>query len=366
MTILLLGAGGFVGSHLVEHLLASSGHDVVGLDVTDAKLAGIRSQHFTFYMADVRFAPELTDDLISRADVVVDLIAYANPSIYVSAPLDVFELNFVQNLSIVKSCIRHRKRLIQYSSAEVYGKASEGSSCREEGTDSVFGPVSKQRWIYATSKLLLERLLVAHGAEGSLDFTIVRPFNFVGPRIDYLVPPNTFGGPRVFPHFMSALLNGSPLWVVDGGHVHRTFLHISDANTAFHLLLDNPDAAHNEIFNIGNPGNNITIRGLAELVIEVYEELTGSACHSEVRQVSGELFYGVGYEDGDRRPPDITKIRSLGWEPRHDLRSTLRETMRYYLEHADELVTACAPASAASRPHPRNLPDDDRAGSPTL
>ena len=94
----------------------------------------------------------------------------------------------------------------------------------------MFGPVQKQRWIYATAKMLLERVLYAHGVAGELDYTIVRPFNFIGSRIDYLVPANAIGGPRVFPHFMSALLTGGPLRLVDGGHVHRAFLHIADAN----------------------------------------------------------------------------------------------------------------------------------------
>jgi UDP-apiose/xylose synthase len=338
VNILLLGAGGFIGSHLVEHLLANTTHQLTGLDVTDEKLIGVDSDRFTFHAADVRHAPKVADTLIRRADVVVDLIAYANPSIYVTAPLDVFDLNFLQNLTIAKACMRHGKRLIQYSSAEVYGKAGEDELCREEATDSIFGPVNKQRWIYATGKVLLERLLVAYGAEGALEYTIVRPFNFIGPRIDYLVPPNTFGGPRVFPHFMSALLNGSPLWVVDGGHVHRTFLHITDANAAFQLLLEHPDLARNRVFNIGNPDNNVTIRELADTMVSLFEELTGRPCRSEIREISGEQFYGTGYDDADRRPPDIARMRSLGWAPLRDLRSALRDTMRYYLERARDIT----------------------------
>ena len=111
---------------------------------------------------------KLLDRLVRRSDVVVDLIAYANPSIYVSAPLEVFELNFVQNMNMVTSCVANRKRLIQYSSAEVYGKAGNDTQCREDATDSVFGPVCKQRWIYASAKLMLERLLYAHGVAGDL------------------------------------------------------------------------------------------------------------------------------------------------------------------------------------------------------
>ena len=145
----------------------------------------------------------------------MDLIAYANPSMYVTEPLEVFDLNFMQNLEIAKRCIAHRKRLIQYSSAEVYGKGTEGGAYAEDSSDGVFGPVHKQRWIYATAKMLLERVLYAHGVAGDLECTLIRPFNFIGSRIDYLVPANAIGGPRVFPHFISALLtrrSPAPRW----------------------------------------------------------------------------------------------------------------------------------------------------------
>lgn len=333
MDILLLGAGGFIGSHLVEHLIGRGEHAVVGLDIDDEKLAGIDRRAFTFVKADMRTDGTLVDQLISRADLVVDLVAYANPSMYVTSPLEVFELNFLQNLEIAKRCAHHRKRLIQYSSAEVYGKAVSGeTACREDATDSLFGPVHRQRWIYATGKLLLERVLYAMGAEGTLDYTIVRPFNFIGPRIDYLVGPYSTGGPRVFPHFMSALLTGGPIRLVNGGHVHRTFLNIADANAAFQVLIDQPAATRHGIFNIGNPATNVTIREFAELMLQIYESLTGTRANSELVDISGEEFYGAGYEDGDRLPPDVSKLAALGWTPRLDLRSTLRDTMRYYLE----------------------------------
>jgi len=348
VTILILGAGGFIGSHMVEHLVRRGEHAVIALDVTDEKLAGIDRRGFTFRQADIRAAGPLVDRLVADADLVVDLIAYANPSMYVTSPLEVFELNFLQNLEIAKRCSRHGKRLIQYSSAEVYGKAAPGAdACREDDTDSVFGPVHRQRWIYATGKLLLERVLYAMGTEGELDYTIVRPFNFLGPRIDYLVEPCSTGGPRVFPHFMSALLTGGPIRLVNGGHVHRTFLNIADANDAFQVLLDNPTATRNAIFNVGNPSNNVTIRELAALMLATYQELTGSPAPSVIEEMSGEEFYGAGYEDGDRLPPDVSRLASLGWSPRHDLRSTLAQTMRYYLDTYGPAARSAAPVRPA-------------------
>ena len=336
MEIAILGAGGFIGSHLVEHLAAGHAHHVTAVDVSSEKLAGIPGSRFTFHRGDVRRDRALTDAVIRDADLVVDLVAHANPSRYVTSPLEVFELNFLQNLEIAKACIAHGKRLVQYSSAEVYGKATGGTAYSEDESDLVFGPVQKQRWIYGTSKALLERVLFAYGVAGDLEYTIVRPFNFLGSRIDYLVPANAIGGPRVFPHFLSALLTGGPIRLVDGGHVHRAFLHIADGNAAFQSILDHPDESRNETYNVGNPNNNITVRDFARLMIEVYEELTGRPATSPVEEISGEEFYGAGYEDGDRLPPDIAKMQRLGWSPVHDLRTTVRDAMRDYLRDAGD------------------------------
>ena len=331
-TVTILGAGGFIGSHLVEHLLAAGQHRIIGVDINADKLESIGGPAFRFYQADIRTNPALLDRVVAEADVVVDLIAYANPSMYVTEPLEVFELNFMQNLEIARRCIAHRKRLIQYSSAEVYGKGGEGSAYVEDASDGVFGPVHKQRWIYATGKMLLERVLYAHGMAGDLECTLIRPFNFIGSRIDYLVPANAIGGPRVFPHFISALLSGGPLRLVDGGHVRRAFLHIEDANRAFQTILDRPEETRNQIYNVGNPGNDLTIREVAVLMLDLYRELTGREPDSRLVEISGLDFYGAGYEDSSRLPPDVTKLRRLGWEPRHDVRSTFRDAMAYYLE----------------------------------
>jgi len=293
--------------------------------------------------------------LIASSDVVVDLIAYANPSIYVTEPLEVFDLNFMQNLHIAKLCVAHRKRLIQYSSAEVYGKACEGEAYEEDRTDGVFGPVHKQRWIYATAKMLLERVLYAHGVTGQLECTIIRPFNFIGSRIDYLVPAHAIGGPRVFPHFISALLTGGPLRLVDGGHVKRAFMHIADANSAFQTILDHPEETRNQIFNVGNPANNLTIREVSQLMLELYQELTGVPATSEVVEISGEEFYGPGYEDSSRLPPDISKLRSLGWAPRQDVRSTFRDAMAFYLDAAQRSKLQLMGDNPAARAGDRQL-----------
>jgi UDP-apiose/xylose synthase len=330
MKLLILGAGGFIGSNLVEHLIAEGVHDVTGVDVDHEKLDGITGPNFTFMPLDIVSDAASVEELIAETDVVVDLVAYANPSLYISAPLDVIRLNFMVNVDTVEHCVKHGKRLFQYSTSEIYGKPS-GPTYKEDESDLVVGPVAKQRWVYSVSKQLLERVIQAHGLRGDLDYTVVRPFNFIGPRFDYLVPAGTMGGPRALSHFMSALLTGGPIFLVDGGHQRRSFTHIDDANRAFSTLLDHP-GARNEVFNIGNPANDTSIKEVVTLMMELYEELTGVHPTNEIVEVAGEEFYGVGYEDSHRVVPDIGKLEALGWSPEYDLRTTFRTTMESYLD----------------------------------
>ena len=333
MKILIFGVGGFIGSNLVEHLIEQGEHEVVGLDVTDVKLAGIAGRNFKFIKGNISDT-ELANKLVAEADVVVDLIAYANPSIYVETPLDVVNLNFFENMKILEYCLKHEKRLIQYSTSEVYGKRTRDAEYHSDTSDLVMGPVQKQRWIYASSKQLLERIIYAHGLRGDLDYSIIRPFNFVGPRFDYLVKAGSKGGPRVFSHFMSAMLTGGPIYLVDGGGQHRCFTHIKDASEAFTAILENP-GGHNEIFNVGNPDTNITMKELAELMMKLYADITGEAPKNEIIVLSGEEFYGEGYEDMDRVPPNVDKLMEMGWKATRGNEQIFGEAIQYYIDHPE-------------------------------
>jgi UDP-apiose/xylose synthase len=335
LKVLLLGGGGFIGSNLVAHLLVNSEHTLTVVDNNDEKIADIEDRlgRFTFVRADVRHNEDKLDELVQWADVVLDMIAYANPSIYISRPLDVVNLNFFQNMELINRCVKYKKRLIQFSTSEVYG-LSEGrrEPFSEEESNLVMGPIKNQRWIYASAKELLERIIYAHGQENGLDFTIIRPFNFVGPKIDYLVAAGVVGGPRVFSHFMSALLADGPMRLVDGGQAFRSYTHIDDASRAIQLIIDNAETCHNDIINIGSPQNGATVRELAQLMLDLYEELTGQASGAYVEEIPGIAFYGEGYEDCDWRIPDTHRINALGWDPRLDLRETFRRTMAWYLD----------------------------------
>ncbi len=334
MKLFIIGAGGFIGSNLIEHLIEEGVHDVVGVDITEAKLEGISGDNFRFIEADVTIEHDLIDKLVSETDVVVDLVAYANPSLYVSNPIEVIRLNFFENVKITEMCMRHGKRLFQYSTSEIYGKRAQNGTYIEDSSDLVMGPTNKQRWVYASGKQFLERIIHAHGLAGDIEYTIVRPFNFVGPRFDYLVEAGTKGGPRVFAHFMSALLTGGPMYLVDGGEQRRTFTHVKDTNRAFSTLIDNPRAI-NEIFNVGNPTTDISMKELAALMTDIYEDLTGDTYTGDVIEISGVEFYGEGYEDMDRVPPSIAKIEALGWTPEHNLDRIFRDTIQYNLDQVD-------------------------------
>ena len=125
------------------------------------------------------------------------------------------------------------------------------------------------------------------------------------------------------------------MFLVNDGSQHRSFTHIDDATTAFQVLLDHGDA-HNEVFNVGNPKNDTTIRGLALLMQRLYEEQTGQTPGCELVSTDGVTFYGEGYEDVSRPTPNISKLQSLGWEPEHDLVTTFADAMASYLPSSPE------------------------------
>jgi UDP-apiose/xylose synthase len=346
--ILSLGAGGFIGTHLTHRLLAN-GHRVVALDIYDDKLRDIIDhERLTFIQQDIRGSGWDIDALVKDADLVIDLIAYANPGLYVKMPLEVFRLNFVENLKVAEACLRHDKRLVQFSTCEVYGRTvktvvngglaipddSRYALFSEDTSEFILGPVEKHRWIYACAKQLLERVIHAYGLERGFNYTILRPFNFIGPKIDYLLN-ETDGIPRVFSFFMEALISSTQMKLVDGGHQRRCYTYIDDAVECIYRIVENRNGVCNrEIFNIGTPENEVSIRQLAELMRDIYAEKFWDHKKPlpEIVEVSSEEFYGKGYEDSDRRIPDITKARTLlGWAPRWDMRALLEVTMRYYL-----------------------------------
>lgn len=335
--IAVFGGGGFIGSHLCRRLIGSYALDIIDIDLE--KVSDLRdTPGASFHELDIRDAAsdDVTRELIKDADLVIDLIAYANPKQYVDMPLEVVNLNYDMNLQLVEHCVDTDTRLLQFSTCEVYGKVGERTGnavvFEEEKSDLVMGPVGKHRWIYATAKQLLERMVHAHGLENDLDWTIVRPFNFVGPQMDYIIQEPSEGTPRVFASFMSALLHDHPMYLVDGGTNQRAFTHILDAIDAIEIIIEESTKFHREVVNIGTPRNETTIRDLAAQMADIYQDLSPVATVPEIREVSGAEFYGEGYEDVERRVPNISKLETAGWEPSHGLERTLRDAMSYYID----------------------------------
>jgi UDP-apiose/xylose synthase len=347
---LVLGCGGFVGSHFLDRLLADQTTFVEGYDLDSTKIREyLQSPRFRFNetcIHDAHVSGRLEQSM-RDADVVINLAAICNPSEYNKHPLNVMRHNCFYMVPVLETCAELRKWLIHFSTSEVYGRTvasylteedysdSDLFEQREDETPLIMGPIQNQRWSYATAKQLVERYVFSLHKEAGLTFTIIRPFNFFGPRMDYIPGRDGEGVPRVLACFMQALLDGQPMKLVDGGHAKRTITSIYDAIDALFLMIGNPHAAQNQIFNIGNAKNEVSIAELARLMREIFADVTGdsSVKWHPIEDVSSLEFYGAGYEDCDRRVPDMTKTTQLlGWRPTRSLQQTLKETITYYYE----------------------------------
>lgn len=338
-SVALIGGSGFIGSHLARHL-SSAGYEVAAFDLGDEKLRlRFANDDYRFERLDIRTDADILDRVVAAADVVVNLAAHVRPSSFLRRPLEVVDLNYTSSLEVVNACIRHRRFLVHFSTSEVYGKANGSSEpFREDTTDCTFGSIRNHRWIYATAKQLLDRIIHAHGLAGALEYVIVRPFNVIGPLMDDVVPHWTReDNPRVLANFMSALVYGRPLQLVNGGRSRRCFTYIDDAVAAIELLIRRRRETSHEIFNIGNPANETTIADFAVLLADIYRTHCDPTAAIEIESIPAEDFYGPGYEDCDRRLPDVTKLARLGWSPRFDLRETLKRSAIYFHENRARL-----------------------------
>lgn len=346
--IAVLGCGGFIGSHILRYLLKNTEYDIAGIDVSQTRIQNLLNHpRLKFINADIYNDPGILEEIISQSSKVISLAALCNPSLYMETPVEVIESNYVKPYQILQLCARYGSWLIHFSTCEVYGKSKElllsdcsGSSERapdifnEDHTQMIVGPVQAQRWCYAVAKQLYERTLYAWGVQKGLRYSIIRPFNFIGPQMDYIPGVDGDGVPRVLACFMKALLSNTPLKLVDGGMNRRCFTYIDDAVEAVAALLKNPEMSTNQIFNIGNPSNEVTIKDLAHLMIAIYDEITGDTDKKVhvVQNVSSLEFYGEGYEDSDRRIPDIDKAgKLLQWRPNVNLETALRKTIQSYI-----------------------------------
>ncbi len=336
MNVLILGANGFIGSHLSETILANKDWQIYAMDLTEDKLADCLSNpRFHFTNGDITKNKEWIREHIQKCDVVLPLVAVATPATYVQDPLRVFELDFEANLEIIRLCAEYKKHVVFPSTSEVYGMCSD-KAFDEESSNLVTGPINKERWIYSTSKQLLDRVIYAYGKHKGLSYSLFRPFNWYGPRLD-----NPFnakkGGSRVLSQFIGNIIRGEDINLVDGGAQQRCMTYIGDGIDALVRIIENKDtAAHNGIFNVGNPHENISVRQLAEMLKEYitrdYPKYADNAKKAQLVDIDAKTYYGSGYQDVSLRVPAIQQAKEkLDWEPKVDFATGLKKTLDFYL-----------------------------------
>jgi len=333
--VLILGVNGFIGHSLTRAVLADTDWHVYGMDIGDDRIAEhVGHPRFHYIEGDIAINREWIEYHVKKCDVVLPLVAIATPRDYVQDPLRVFELDFEENLRIVRYAVKYRTRVVFPSTSEIYGMC-EDEAFNEETSNLVLGPISKQRWIYACSKQLLDRVIYAYGKQHGLRFTLFRPFNWVGPNLDHIETAKE-GSSRVVTQFLGHLLRGEPVQLVDGGAQRRCITDIRDGVDALMRILRNEGGrADGRILNIGNPRNDCSIAELAELLIDIlsgFDRWHAIRKTAVIEKVSSAEYYGEGYQDIYTRVPDIANAREiLGWEPRYSLRDALTYTVQHYL-----------------------------------
>ncbi|SMQ23587.1 UDP-4-amino-4-deoxy-L-arabinose formyltransferase / UDP-glucuronic acid dehydrogenase (UDP-4-keto-hexauronic acid decarboxylating) [Pseudomonas helmanticensis] len=335
--VLILGVNGFIGNHLSERLLRDDRYEVYGLDIGSDAIDRLRSHpHFHYVEGDISIHSEWIEYHIKKCDVVLPLVAIATPIEYTRNPLRVFELDFEENLKLVRYCVKYNKRVIFPSTSEVYGMCQD-KHFDEDSSNLVVGPINKQRWIYSVSKQLLDRVIWAYGAKG-LNFTLFRPFNWMGPRLDRLDSAR-IGSSRAITQLILNLVEGTPIRLFDGGEQKRCFTDIADGVEALARIIDNDnDVCNGQIINIGNPDNEASIRQLGEELLRQFEAhplRSNFPPFAGFRDVESKAFYGAGYQDVEHRKPSIDNAkRLLDWTPTVEMRETIGNTLDFFLREA--------------------------------
>jgi UDP-glucose 4-epimerase len=310
MRYLITGGAGFIGSHLAEELLERGESVAVIDDLSTGAVENIRhlkqQRHFR-YVIDSVLNRAVMAELVDEADLILHLAAAVGVRLIVESPVRTIETNIKGTETVLELAAKKRKRVVIFSTSEVYGK-SNGASFAEHG-DLVLGPTTKGRWSYAASKIVDEFLALAYYKEKNLPVVVVRLFNTVGPR-----QTGRYG--MVVPRFVQQALAGEPITVHGDGSQTRTFTHVKDAVWAILKLAEHPKAVAG-IFNVGG-GEEIAIGDLAHLV----KDLLGS--DSPVIHVPYAQAYEEGFEDVTRRVPDIRKIQALiGYLPRYTIKDVV-------------------------------------------
>ena len=335
-SVLILGVNGFIGSHLGERLLADGRFEVYGMDLRADNLAEIVGHpDFHFVEGDISINREWVEYHVRKCDVILPLVAIATPIEYTRNPLRVFELDFEENLRIVRDCAKYGKRIVFPSTSEVYGMCSDGEF-DEDRSNLVLGPINRQRWIYSASKQLLDRVIWAYGAHRGLRFSLFRPFNWIGPRLDSLDSAR-IGSSRAITQLILNLVEGSPILLVDGGSQKRCFTDVDEGiDCLFRIIENRGNRCDGKILNVGNPDNEASIRELAEMLVARFEahSLRGNfPPFAGYREIESGRYYGKGYEDVQHRRPSIRNAqRYVGWRPTIPTEESVARTLDWFLQ----------------------------------
>jgi nucleoside-diphosphate-sugar epimerase len=338
--ICILGVNGFIGHHLSQKILAATDWEVYGMDMGSERVADLLPHpRFHFFEGDITINREWIEYHIRKCDVILPLVAIATPATYVREPLKVFELDFEANLPIVRSCVKYGKRILFPSTSEVYGMCAD-AEFDPYASELVLGPIDKQRWIYSCSKQLMDRVIWAYGSMGQLDFTLFRPFNWIGAGLDSIHTAKE-GSSRVITQFLGHIVRGEPIKLVDGGAQKRAFTYIDDGISALMKIIENRDGvASGRIYNIGNPKNNYSVRELATMMLDLaktYPEYRRNAAKVKLVEVTAAKYYGKGYQDVQNRVPKIDNTKKeLGWAPKVDMKTALGRIFDAYRGSIDE------------------------------
>jgi UDP-4-amino-4-deoxy-L-arabinose formyltransferase/UDP-glucuronic acid dehydrogenase (UDP-4-keto-hexauronic acid decarboxylating) len=337
-SVLILGVDGFIGNALSERLLESGKYEVHGMDLQSKSIKRLLSNPgFHFYQGDISIHREWIEYHIKKCDIVLPLVAIATPIEYTRNPIGVFELDFEENLKIIRYCVKNKKRIVFPSTSEVYGMCDE-AEFDEDNSKLVLGPIRMQRWIYSCCKQLLDRLIWAYGQKEGLKFTLFRPFNWIGPRLDSLTSAR-IGSSRAITQLILNLVEGSPVQLIDGGRQKRCFTDIKDGVECLYRIIENKDGlCDGRIINIGNPDNEINIKDLAEMLLEKFEThpfRSKFPPFAGFREVESATYYGAGYQDVQHRRPSIRNAqRFLKWTPSVNLAQSVEKTLDFFLREA--------------------------------
>ena len=314
MRVLITGGAGFIGSHLADALIAHGDQVVVLDNFSTGSISNIKhiTKNFEIIDANIRNT-ELVNEVVKDVDLIFHMAAAVGVNLILESPLESISTNIAGSEVVLNAAANYKKRILIASTSEIYGKNPEQPF--KETDDRVVGSPQKIRWSYSDAKAIEEAMAFSLNQEKGLQVTTARLFNTVGPR-----QSAHYG--MVVPRFVRSALKNEPLSIYGDGTQSRVFCHVDDVIEAL-LALVKPDTTINEVYNVGGTGE-ITIKQLADQIIKE----TNSK--SSIEFIPYEKAYAPGFEDMQRRVPDISKIQQeLDWAPKKNLSQIISDVAQH-------------------------------------